>query len=48
MKKSYTQVSFSGNITRKVLKIKETFPNLQGNKVKNIQKIINGIDKLKP
>ena len=48
MKKSYTQVSSSGNITRKVLKIKETFSNLQGNKVKNIQKIINGIDKLKP
>jgi len=46
-KKSYVQASFSGNITRNVLKIKEAFPNLQGNKIKNIQKIINGDDKPK-
>ena len=46
-KKSYAQAYFSGNITRKVLKIKEAFPNLQGNKIENIQKIINGDDKPK-
>ena len=48
MKKSYAQASFSDNIARKVLKIKEVFSNLQGKKIENIQKIINRGDKLKP
>ena len=30
--------SSSANITRDILKIKETFPNLQSKKIKNIQK----------
>ena len=47
-KKSYMQPSSLDNIVRKVLKIKETFSNLQGKKIKNIQKIINRDDKLKP
>jgi len=48
MKKSYAQASFSDNIARKVLKIKEVFSNLQEKKIENIQKIINRDDKLKP
>ena len=48
MKKSYAQASFSDNIARKVLKIKEVFSNLQGKKIENIQKIINRGDKPKP
>jgi len=48
MKKSYAQASSSGNIAREVLKIKEAFPNLQGKKIENIQKIINGGNKPKP
>ena len=34
--------------TREILKIKETFPKLQANKIKNIQKIINDDGKSKP
>jgi len=48
MKKSYAQASSLGNIAREVLKIKKAFPNLQGKKIKNIQKIINRGDKPKP
>jgi len=33
--------------TKKILKVKETFLNLQGNKIKNIQKIINNDGKPK-
>ena len=42
------QVSTSVNNTRKVLKIKETFPDLHAKKIENIQKIINSEDKTKP
>jgi len=38
----------STNITRETLKIKETFPNLQNKKIKNIQKIIRDENKPKP
>jgi len=48
IRKSYVQVFFSTTSTREVLKIKETFPNLQAKKIKNIQKIINGKGKPKP
>ena len=46
--KSYAQATTSSSInnTRKVLKIKETFPNLQANKIKKIQQIIKGDGKL--
>ena len=46
--KSYAQATTSSSInnTRKVLKIKETFPNLQANKIKKIQQIIKGNGKL--
>ena len=47
-RKSYTQASLSGHSIRETLKIKETFPNLQGKKIENIQKIINRGDKPKP
>ena len=48
-KKSYTQASSNGtNMARKMLKIKEAFPNLQNKKIKLIQKIISGEGKLKP
>ena len=40
-------MSISTN-TKEILKIKEIFPNLQANKIKNIQKIINNNNKLKP
>jgi len=45
--KLYTQATTSSliNNTRKVLKIKETFPNLQTNKIKKIQQIIKGDSK---
>ena len=45
--KSYAQATTSSSInnTRKVLKIKETFPNLQANKIKKIQQIIKGDSK---
>ena len=46
-RKSYVQASSSGNNIRGVLKIKKPFPNLQSNKIKNIQKIINRGDKPK-
>jgi len=45
-KKLYAQVSSSTTNTREVLKIKETFPNLQA-KIENIQKIINSKGKSK-
>jgi len=47
-RKSYTQVSQLAINTREVLKIKETFLNLQVKKIENIQKIINGEGKPKP
>jgi len=34
----YAQASKGDNNTRDILKIKETFPNLQANKIENIQK----------
>ena len=44
----YAQVtSLSSNNTKEVLKIKEIFPNLQVNKIKNIQRIIKGDGKPK-
>ena len=43
----YVQASIPINNTRKVLKIKENFPNLQAKKIKNIQKIINNNGKIK-
>ena len=48
--KLYMQASYasSGNNTREVLKIKEIFPNLQANKIENIQRIIKDNYKLKP
>ena len=36
--KSYVQVLFSSFNTKEILKIKETFPNLQAKKIENIQK----------
>jgi len=37
------------NITRKMLKIKEAFPNLSNKKIEEMQKVINGSkDKVKP
>ena len=48
IKKLYTQASTSANFTKKVLKIKETFPNLLSKKIENIQKIISDEDKIKP
>ena len=48
-KKLYAQMSSSySNPTRKILKIKEAFPNLQNKKIKNIQKIISRENKPKP
>ena len=47
--KSYAQAITSLiNNTREVLKIKETFPNLQANKFENIQRIIKEDGKPKP
>ena len=47
--KAYAQASNSLiNNTREVLKIKEKFPNLQTNKIENIQKIIKEDGKLRP
>ena len=47
--RSHAQVISSlSNNTREVLKIKETFPNLQTNKIDNIQRIIKGDGKPKP
>ena len=46
--KLYIQASHSGNNTRDVLKIKKVFPNLQAEKIKNIQKFIKGNGKSKP
>ena len=46
-KKSYAQaLTLTSNI-KEILKIKETFPNLQTKKIKNIQKFINNDSKLK-
>lgn len=47
-RKSYVQVSQSANNTRKILKIKKAFPNLQTNKIEYIQKIIKDNGKPKP
>jgi len=48
-KKSYAQVSSnSTNTARKMLKIKEAFPNFQNKKIELIQKIISSKGKLKP
>ena len=47
-RKLYTQVSQLENNTRKVLKIKKAFLNLQTNKIENIQKIIKSDGKPKP
>jgi len=47
-RKTYAQVLTSLYNIREVLKIKETFPNLQIKKIKNIQKIINSEGKPKP
>ena len=53
-KESYAQASFNGsnsngiNMVRETLKIKEAFPSLQNKKIKQIQKIINGITNPKP
>jgi len=44
--RSYTQV-FAPS-TSKILKIKEAFPKLQVNKIDNIHKIINNLEKTKP
>jgi len=42
-------VSSNGtNMTRKTLKIKEAFSNLQNKKIELVQKIISSKDKLKP
>ena len=50
--KSYMQIlakQFNPtNVARKMLKIKETFPNLQNKKIKIVQKIISSQDKPKP
>ena len=47
-RKSYTQVfKPTTTTTKEVLKIKEAFPNLKANKIKNIQKIINNNSKPK-
>ena len=43
----YTQKSKSGNNTMEIFKIKDTFLFLKVNKIKNIQKIINGSSKPK-
>ena len=49
--KSYTQVfarqTNSTNITREILKIKETFSQLQSKKIETVQKIISNQDKPK-
>ena len=50
-KKLYTQASSStntSNIARDMLKIKEMFPDLQDHKIKQVQKIINNVEKPKP
>jgi len=39
---------FTSSNTKKILKIKETFPNLQAKKIENIQKIINNNSKPRP
>ena len=46
--KSYAQASNMNNNIREVLKIKETFLNLQAKKIENIQKIIRSDGKPKP
>jgi len=47
-RKSYTQALSTSSNTKKILKIKETFPNLQAKKIENIQKIINNNSKPRP
>jgi len=36
IRKLYTQALLSGHSTREALKIKETFPNIQGKNIENI------------
>jgi len=45
-KQSYAQVT--GSNVSNILKLKENYPNLLTKKIKNIQKIINDLGKLKP
>jgi len=46
--KSYTQTSKMSASTSDVLKIKETFPTLNANKINQINSIVHGQNKLKP
>ena len=45
---SYAQASKSSINTNEVLKIKETFPSLNAQKIKQVNNIVNGQNKLKP
>jgi len=45
-KQSYAQIT--GSNVSNILKLKENYPNLLTKKIKNIQKIINDLGKLKP
>ena len=47
-RKLYAQALASFTNIKKILKIKETFPNLHAKKIENIQKVINNNGKLKP
>jgi len=46
--KSYAQASKSSTSTSEVLKIKETFPTLNAQKIDQVNNIVNGQSKLKP
>jgi len=46
--KSYTQASKSSASTSEVLKIKETFPSLNAQKIDQVNNIVNGQNKVKP
>ena len=48
IKRTYAQALLSSSNVKEILKIRETFSNLQVNKIKNIQKVINNNGKLKP
>ena len=47
-KQSYVQVSKQANNTSEVIKIKDTFPMLNAQKVDQIHKIVNNTPKSKP
>jgi len=47
-KQSYIQVSKQTNNTTKVIKIKDTFPALNTQKIDQIHRIVNGSSKPKP